>query len=220
MRAKESLVNETQVLTRTSDRQLKTIETMNDQRAALVTQLVRDILIAFVLLIHDLQTSAEKSVTLSDQRAAAYRKELQTATQQKDAIALAHASQARRLQEVCNCPKLSVCPTDPLFVQIDSLLKERTSQVEYEIGKQKRLEEDLTKLDRQLQKQTEANAALASSMSNAKTSMTPSAKVEELEQHNEDLTVRLLTLWRYVVLSDLLAENAQVRKLTREIDGS
>ena len=98
---------------------------------------------------------------------------------------------------------------------MDSLLKERTSQVEFEIGKQKRLEEDLTRLDRQLQKQTEAHALLASSMTSARTTTAPSAKVEELEQHNDDLTVSFLSdaSPQRSALTALHAENAKVSKI-------
>jgi hypothetical protein len=89
--------------------------------------------------------------------------------------------------------KLSNSDLTQQIADLESTLQDRTSSLELEASGKRRLEEQVGRLERQVEKYA-VKEAEAASAPRVKVNGTGNAQVEELEKFNADLTVRLK--WR------------------------
>jgi E3 ubiquitin-protein ligase BRE1 len=176
MRAKDALASENAMLGKTAEKQLKAIETLTEARSALLNQMVRRSSTTDILSRLP-QTSLEKELTLQVQAKEQYKKTFQRAQDEADSHKLNASALSNQVQD------------------LQSNLKDRTASLEAEILSKRRLEEQMARLERQVQKLTAKEAETASNKTKPSVASGGSGgKVEELEQYNADLTVRMILL--------------------------
>ncbi|GAA5865168.1 hypothetical protein JCM1840_003930 [Sporobolomyces johnsonii] len=114
-------------------------------------------------------TAAEKEITLHQKNIRAYQDNIGSLRRDNIELTLRSEQNAKRIAE------------------LNTLLSERISQAESEIAARKRAEEQLAKVERQLQ-QSQAKVASASA---AASSSSDSAEIRELKKYNADLSKML-----------------------------
>ncbi|CEQ41340.1 SPOSA6832_03051 [Sporobolomyces salmonicolor] len=188
MRQKDALVSENAVLTKLAEKQQQKVESSTEQQHSLGQQLVRHLLsvsspaLSAPLevksedvareadgVVRLLQAAAEKEITLHQKNIRAYQDNIGGLRRDNTELTLRSEQNAKRIAELNN------------------LLAERISQAESEIAARKRAEEQLAKVERQLQ-QSQAKVASASA---AASSSSDSAEIRELKKYNADLSKML-----------------------------